>query len=200
MAGKVTGEAGRHHLVPDFSFIIALSVIRRWHFRQGIAIREIKRRTGLSRNTIRKYLLADAVKPVFKVPDRPSKLPVSTKPVLASTTFIVGEKPLTPAAVRLIIKRAGKRAADEYLVTRHRNPSFFCSMRVALPPPDAASISLRMSGERSILVVWPALRSGLRSSLRSGQTTAHTGHHSCRRTGQDNRRLTAARMLGNLRG
>lgn len=32
------------------------SVIRRWHFRQGIPIREIRRRTGLSRNTIRKYL------------------------------------------------------------------------------------------------------------------------------------------------
>ena len=45
-----------------------LSVIRRWHFRQGIPIREIKRRTGLSRNTIRKYLRADAVEPVFKVP------------------------------------------------------------------------------------------------------------------------------------
>jgi hypothetical protein len=51
-----------------------LSVIRRWHFRQGIAIREIKRRTGLSRNTIRKYLRAGTVEPVFKVPERPSKL------------------------------------------------------------------------------------------------------------------------------
>jgi transposase len=51
-----------------------LSVIRRWHFRQHIPIREIERRTGLSRNTIRKYLRADAVEPKFKVPDRPSKL------------------------------------------------------------------------------------------------------------------------------
>jgi len=34
-----------------------------------------------------------------------AKLPDSAKPVLACTTFIVGEKPLTPAAVRLIIKR-----------------------------------------------------------------------------------------------
>jgi len=51
-----------------------LSVIRCWHFRQGIPIREIQRRTGLSRNTIRKYLRAYAVEPVFKVPDRPSKL------------------------------------------------------------------------------------------------------------------------------
>lgn len=51
-----------------------LSVIRRWHFRQEISIREIKRRTGLSRNTIRKYLRSDAVEPSFKVPARPSKL------------------------------------------------------------------------------------------------------------------------------
>lgn len=51
-----------------------LSVIRRWHFREGMPIREIERRTGLSRNTIRKYLRSDAVEPRFKVPDRPSKL------------------------------------------------------------------------------------------------------------------------------
>ena len=35
---------------------------------------EIERRTGLSRNTIRKYLRADTVVPQFKVPDRSSKL------------------------------------------------------------------------------------------------------------------------------
>src|SRR3546814_841806 len=51
-----------------------LSVIRRWHFRQQVPIREIERRTGLSRNTIRKYLRADMVEPQFKVPERPSKL------------------------------------------------------------------------------------------------------------------------------
>ena len=51
-----------------------LSVIRRWHFREGMPIREIERRTGLSRNTIRKYLRSGAVEPKFKVPARPSKL------------------------------------------------------------------------------------------------------------------------------
>jgi len=51
-----------------------LSVIRRWHFREGVPIREIARRTRLSRNTIRKYLREDTVEPKFKVPDRPSKL------------------------------------------------------------------------------------------------------------------------------
>ena len=51
-----------------------LSVIRRWHFRDGMPIREIERRTGLSRNTIRKYLRAGTMEPKFKVPERPSKL------------------------------------------------------------------------------------------------------------------------------
>ncbi len=51
-----------------------LSVIRRWRLRDGMAIREIARRTGLSRNTIRKYLKQEVVEP--KYPDRqsPSKL------------------------------------------------------------------------------------------------------------------------------
>jgi transposase len=51
-----------------------LSVIRRWHYRDHYSIREISRRTGLSRNTVRKYLRSDAVEPKFNIPDRPSKL------------------------------------------------------------------------------------------------------------------------------
>ena len=51
-----------------------LSVIRRWALRDRLSIREIARRTGLSRNTVRKYLRSGAVEPQFQVPDRPSKL------------------------------------------------------------------------------------------------------------------------------
>ena len=51
-----------------------LSVIRRWHYRDRFSIREISRRTGLSRNTVRKYLRSDSVEPKFAVPDRPSRL------------------------------------------------------------------------------------------------------------------------------
>ncbi|WP_240959889.1 tyrosine-type recombinase/integrase [Novosphingobium olei] len=45
-----------------------------------------------------------------------AKVPTEAKPVLASTTYVIGEAPLTPAAVRLIIKRTAMRAADEHLV------------------------------------------------------------------------------------
>jgi transposase len=51
-----------------------LSVIRRWHFRDHLSIREISRRTGLSRNTVRRYLRSSSEEPKFNVPDRPSKL------------------------------------------------------------------------------------------------------------------------------
>ena len=51
-----------------------LSVIRRWHYRDHFSIREISRRTGLSRNTVRKYLRSDSVEPKVQLPDRPSRL------------------------------------------------------------------------------------------------------------------------------
>ena len=42
--------------------------------RDKMPIREIARRTGLSRNTIKKYLRAGIVNPQFQTPARPSKL------------------------------------------------------------------------------------------------------------------------------
>ncbi|WP_157056426.1 IS21 family transposase, partial [Pseudorhodobacter aquimaris] len=51
-----------------------LRVIRKWALRDKMPIREIARRTGVSRNTIKKYLRAGIVEPEFQRPDRPSKL------------------------------------------------------------------------------------------------------------------------------
>lgn len=45
-----------------------------------------------------------------------SPQPAKPKPVLGSTTFVIGEESLTPAAVRLIIKRTARQAVDEHLV------------------------------------------------------------------------------------
>ena len=42
-----------------------LSVMRRWYFREGMSQREIARRTGLSRNTVRRYLNNDITEPVY---------------------------------------------------------------------------------------------------------------------------------------
>jgi transcriptional regulator with XRE-family HTH domain len=54
--------------------MVFLSMIRRWHKRDHVPIREISRRTGVSRNTIRKYLRSELIEPKVRVPDRPSKL------------------------------------------------------------------------------------------------------------------------------
>lgn len=51
-----------------------LSSIRRWHLRDNMPIREIVRRTGLSRNTIRKYLANKVVEPKYPNRKAPSKL------------------------------------------------------------------------------------------------------------------------------
>ena len=51
-----------------------LSVLRRWHHRDKMPIREIARRTGLSRNTVRKYLASGVVEPMYPKRKTPSKL------------------------------------------------------------------------------------------------------------------------------
>lgn len=51
-----------------------LNIIRRMHLRQKLSVREIARRTGLSRNTITKHLAEGTIEPKFATPDRPSKL------------------------------------------------------------------------------------------------------------------------------
>ena len=51
-----------------------LNIIRRMHLRQELSIREISRRTGLSRNTVTRHLASDTIEPRFATPDRPSKL------------------------------------------------------------------------------------------------------------------------------
>lgn len=63
----LAGECG----VLDVSL---LSVIRRWHFRDGMSKREITRRTGLSRNTIRRYLNSKIVDPTYPKRKSLSKL------------------------------------------------------------------------------------------------------------------------------
>jgi transposase len=54
--------------------VATLSVIRRWALREQVSIREIARRTRLSRNTIRKYLRADSAEPRYARRTTHSKL------------------------------------------------------------------------------------------------------------------------------
>lgn len=52
-----------------------LGKVRRMHYRDGLSRSEISRRTGLSRNTVRKWLVArEAVEPRYRRLQAPGKL------------------------------------------------------------------------------------------------------------------------------
>ena len=51
-----------------------LNIIRRMALREKLPLREISRRTGMSRNTIKKYLNTGTIEPQFATPERHSKL------------------------------------------------------------------------------------------------------------------------------
>ncbi|EJL92088.1 transcriptional regulator with sigma factor-related N-terminal domain containing protein [Herbaspirillum sp. CF444] len=42
-----------------------LEIIRRWHLRDQVPLREIARRLGISRNTVRRYIRAETIEPAY---------------------------------------------------------------------------------------------------------------------------------------
>lgn len=51
-----------------------LGIIRRWHIRDQIPLREIARRLGISRNTVRRYLRSEAIEPSYADRRSPSAI------------------------------------------------------------------------------------------------------------------------------
>jgi transposase len=54
--------------------VAILSIIRRWHFRDHVSLREIAKRLGVSRNTVRRYIRTGTVLPAYPERHSPSKL------------------------------------------------------------------------------------------------------------------------------
>ena len=89
--------------------------LRREHLVRGVSIKELVRRTGLSRNTVR-AVLRSSEPPVFRVPERPSKL----DPFREEIHRLLGEDPkLSGVRVRELLEplgcTAGKTVVDDYL-------------------------------------------------------------------------------------
>jgi transposase len=89
--------------------------LRREHFVRGVSIRELMRRTGLARNTIRSALRSDAP-PTFRCPERPSRL----EPFKDEIHRLLKDDPrLTGVRVRELIEPLGfdgsKTIVDDYL-------------------------------------------------------------------------------------
>jgi len=96
--------------------------LRREHFVRGVSIKELERRTGLARNTIRVALRSDAP-PGFRCPLRPSKL----DPFKAEICELLrDDHKLTGVRIRELIEplgyAGGKSIVDDYL--REMRPLF----------------------------------------------------------------------------
>ena len=89
--------------------------LRREHFVRGVSIKELIRRTGLARNTIRTALRSDAP-PGFRCPERPSKL----DPFKEEIHELLRADPKLPGVrIRELIEPlgfdGGKTIVDDYL-------------------------------------------------------------------------------------
>jgi transposase len=89
--------------------------LRREHFVRGVGIKELVRRTGLSRNTIRSALRSDAP-PSFRCPERPSKLDSFKDEI---HRLLRDDPKLTGVRVRELIEPlgfdGGQTIVDDYL-------------------------------------------------------------------------------------
>ena len=89
--------------------------LRREHFVRGVSIKELMRRTGLARNTIRAALRSEGP-PGFRTPERPSKLDAFKEDI---HELLRGDPKLTGVRVRELIEplgfRGGKSIVDDYL-------------------------------------------------------------------------------------
>lgn len=45
--------------------VALLGIIRRWHLRDQVPLREIAKRLGISRNTVRRYLRSETTEPAY---------------------------------------------------------------------------------------------------------------------------------------
>ncbi|MDB5989669.1 MAG: transposase [Herbaspirillum sp.] len=45
--------------------VALIGLIRRWHIRDQLSLREISRRLGISRNTVRRYIRSETIEPVY---------------------------------------------------------------------------------------------------------------------------------------
>lgn len=89
--------------------------LRREHFVRGVSIKELQRRTGLARNTIRAALRSD-LPPAFRLPERASKL----DPFKEEIHALLRRDPKLPGVrVRELIEPLGfegaKTIVDDYL-------------------------------------------------------------------------------------
>jgi transposase len=120
--------------------------IRRLHFAEGLGIKEIVRRTGIARNTVRSAVRSDAP-PVFDRKPRPSAVDA----VEAEIRELLAEFPRMPATV--IAERIGWDRSLTILKNRVRE------LRPLFVPPDPSQRTEYRPGELAQWDLWfPAMK------------------------------------------
>lgn len=106
------GQGAHAWLSPD-----TLRRVRAWQQAGGIVAGPLFRRIGIFKTRAGRPRPGPPAPPgyVWRLPAA-AMARTERAATLASTTLILGEAPLTPAAVRLIIKRTARRAAEEGIV------------------------------------------------------------------------------------
>lgn len=137
-----------------------LNVIRRWALRDQMSIREISRRTGLARNTVKKHLRSEESEPSYQRRATPSKLdPYAEK--LATWLVIEATKSRKQRrTLRQIHTDSAQKGENQELI---HIVSTFCSQRVwvnirwktrvrlqrnSTNNVDAAAASIKIAGLR----------------------------------------------------
>lgn len=111
--------------------VALLSIIRRWHLRDQVSLREIARRLGVSRNTVRKYLRTDTTEP--------------------GTTFIAQElakQDIVTTRAKTVIPDVTFKDAMDIDLGNH-----VVELRYHGPNDGRGSISVRVMPERVLFVV-----------------------------------------------
>ena len=118
-----------------------LNVIRRLALRAQASMREIARRTGLSRITIKNDLKAGTVEPEYVVPERPSKLdPFADK--LAA--WLKTETAKSRKQRRTLSKRVSPTCLIRFERNRYSVPASFANRPVSLRVcPDRLAVVLK---------------------------------------------------------
>jgi transcriptional regulator with XRE-family HTH domain len=140
--------------------VATLNVIRRWALRDQMSIREISRRTGLARNTVKRYLRSDETEPSYERRGSSSKLdPYAEK--LATWLVIEATKSRKQRrTLRQIHTDSTQKGENQELI---HIVSTFCSQRVwvnirwktrvklqrnSTNNVDAAAASIKIAGLR----------------------------------------------------
>ena len=104
-----------------------LNVIRRWALRDQMSIREISRRTGLARNTVKKYLRSEETEPSYERRISSSKLDPYAEKLATWLGIETTKSRKQRRTLRQIHTHSAQKGENQELI---HIVSTFCSQRV----------------------------------------------------------------------